>query len=305
MTKEQEYSLRYLKFINSLTKQLKTSNPNSNIFIHSNKNSSILINLIQSILATNRSLEASTSHSDLSCQDFISTRTPNKQDLLNKIALVDLDQDYTTRILFDTILNQLSNWTTSNGENLVWNTLENKVENWDKRQEGLEVVNERISSRKRKGEFDLNVRSNRVRQDVEIELDNEVMEEPIDGSEEAEEVGVEDLRKWSLEWSRISAPSIQEVSFIKDTLDHFYDGLHAIYKLETDSNAIPTASSTSNKDGKERRWIVFDHGERINDVASAGALGGAPKETGLGMTFAASIYRLGELVRNRRVKPTL
>lgn len=292
MTKERQHSSTYLSFVNVLTKQLKTSNPNPNIFIHSSKNSNILINLIQSILNMNTSLESSTSQLDSHTARSANTRTPQKQALLNTLALVDLDQNYTTRIIFDTILNQLSNWSSSSGEELVWNTLENKVENWDKRQDGLEVVNEGITIKKRKGIFGADRGGKRIQQDAEAMMDDDENTDAPVG--DLEEVGLEHSTQWSLKWSRTTAPSVQEVSFIKDTLDHFYDGLNSIYGLEGE---LRNAGSTCYKDLKERRWIVFDHGERIHEVASGGSLGGAPKETGLGMTFAASIYRLGELVR--------
>lgn len=272
-------------FRQQLSRQLTSQTPPPSLFLHVPHNAPLVLPLIQSTIA-------SRSSSPLS-DDF----TPDIQDLLPRVAVVDLGEVYSVRTAFDQILNQLSGWTTI-GTSPVWSEADRKVGNWDRRNTGWQVVKD---TRKRKSRVGQSSPRKRMRVDVEEELEEEddlevQPQHQHHNSMVDTESDSEAADSWSLEWNRTSATPIDEVPLIKDSLDHFHDSLRGVFSLGNDEAVAHLAVPTRKFHASARRFIVFLEGERLHDLASAGNAGGAPKETGLGMTLSASIHRLNELV---------
>ncbi|KAK4705046.1 origin recognition complex subunit 5, partial [Phenoliferia sp. Uapishka_3] len=261
--------------INSLAQRLSSPNPPSSIFIHAPTNSNLVIPLLHSILKNHLS-------------SLPLPIPPTVQSLLPKIASIDLEEQLTTKAAFDRVMNTFSGWSTE--ENLApWNEQAGAVLNWDGRTEGCDV------RQKKRARNDVGGgRSNkRVRREGEedswvSETEDEQEDKSQNEGGDEDEVGAQ----WSLRWKRDTLPPKDPVGPIRDTLDSFHLGLSTIFHLGTHQEEdFPENSSST----AARRFLIVDHAEMLNQVAVAGNAGGAPKETGMGMTFASTIHRLAEL----------
>ncbi|KAL8287044.1 hypothetical protein RQP46_004050 [Phenoliferia psychrophenolica] len=257
-------------FIASLSARLTSVAPPPAIFIHAPTNTSLVLPLVLQII------QGHLATLSLAAQ-------PTVQDLLPKTAVLDLEELSTTRAAFDRALNTFSGWSTD-GNPAAWNEAEGLVMNWDGRDEGVSV--ERVLKRSSRGGGGRPEKRARIDEEVDVVPESE---------EEEEDEGEGELGdEWTLNWRRDTLPPKDPVGPIRDTLDQFHLGLATILKFGKDPDGSSTGSALF-PDPARRRWLVVNHAELLNEVASAGNVGGAPKETGLGMTFASTLYRLGQL----------
>lgn len=251
----------------------------ASIFIHAPHNAELVLPLLQLVLAKKLALAPRSS-------------PPSIQDLLPKIAVVDLEEVHTTRTAFDLALNTLSAWS-KEGHPGVWNEAEGKVENWERRTEGLEAVRERKRFR---GKGGVAGKRKKLRREEESDDDELVVEQP---EEEEDDDDDEEEERWTLSWNRHTPLSKERIAPIRDTLEYLHEGLVVISTLGTSNDAggeVLLGPFDSGEPRPERRWLIFDHAEGLSDLAAPGNAGGAPKETGMGMTFLSSVHRIAELV---------
>lgn len=186
---------------------------------------------------------------------------PTVQELLPKVATVDLRELHSPRLVYDRVLNLLAGWSRDEAV-MGWNDGASTVENWSGRQDGLSVC-QRDDARP----------SKRAR-----------LETPLEGGDE----GAGDA-EWVLDWDRTTSGQALPLGQRNDSLDAWYQGLREIFTLGGASD-----------EPHRRRFIVVESASYIDELASAGNVQGAAKETGLGMTFGAALLRLSELVRHSR-----
>lgn len=298
-------------FITAFAQLVASSSPPASILIHAPANPSLVLPLLSLIFDTIAPVPANADSS---------APPPTVQQLLPKLAIVDLEEVHSTRQAFDRALNQLSGWTTATGlpgahhdEEIPWDDKVGAVINWDGRTEGLGV--ERRRRRRQRSEVDGASAGKRRRsgQDGEragkrARLDGDggspnqdrIEETPApenDGEEDARDDDDDDEDdsaqfEWVLTWDRTIPPVRDVVAPAHDTIDLFHTSLATIASLGSDVD-----HSDQEQARPAHRFLVFDHAEMLSDLASAGNIGGAPKETGMGMTFASTIARLGQLVR--------
>ncbi|KAM0754796.1 hypothetical protein T439DRAFT_321842 [Meredithblackwellia eburnea MCA 4105] len=267
-------------FINSLAATLASPAPPQSVFIHAPTNASLVVPLVKLILHGH--LASISPLQDI----YESNSKPTIQDLLPRIAVVDLEEVSSTRSIFDRVLNELSGWS---GERQppAWNEGEANVVNWDGRTKGFEV--KKGSMKRAAGGQGT---TSKVRKRARTSTSTPPERAGSDGESEDDDV---EREMWALKWSRTTQPPKDPVGPLHDSLDYFHLGLSKILNL-----GVQVESQTDKEDDllaiqRRQRWLLIDHGELLNDVANAGNAGGAPKETGLGMTFASTIHRLGEL----------
>lgn len=253
-------------FVHRLSSYLDSGAPPSTLFIHAPSNSHLLPPLLLHLLT--------------SLSPPLSS-PPTIQELLPKHVVVDLEEVHTTRIAFDSIANTLSGW----NEGQEWDEGSGRVQTWDGIGEGLKVVKSRKRVRKvLKGKG----KAKKVRR----EEDDYSEDEGVDAASEEEQSEVEDeeTTAWSLAWKRKENTAPRElVGQLRDSFEHLQGHLESIFALGTVDDEDTPAK-------RQRRWIIFNHGEMLPDLAAPGNLGGAPRETGMGMTFTSSIHRLSALV---------
>lgn len=252
-------------FIAALSARLTSLAPPPAIFIHAPTNTALVLPLVQAIIQ---------GHLDSLPQP----PAPTVQHLLPKSAVIDLEELSTTRAAFDRALNSFSGWSTG-GNPAAWNETEEAVMNWDGRTEGVSVKRVRTSGAAGRP-------NKRARREDDVD---EVPETDAESDEEPE-------YEWALSWRRDLPAPKDLVGPIRDTLDHFHLGLATIFQLGEKAKDHVRAPPAFHLDPARRRWLIVNHAELLNEVATAGNVGGAPRETGLGMTFASTIYRLGQLV---------
>ncbi|GAA6062628.1 hypothetical protein JCM10212_000290 [Sporobolomyces blumeae] len=224
---------------------------------------------------------------------------PSIDALLPKVARVDLESVHSTKPILDHILNQFAAWDDR------WNDADLACANWDRDtvvsgQHRLDVVWRRVGEPRTDG---AEPPSKRRR--------------TSDGRDRLIDPG-----RWTLEWNASDAApaSTTKLGPIRNTLEAFHACLDTIYDLSTSSvdhsqadasmdlfePGIPLATTkpSSNAGGSagkpSRRFIVIEHGELLGDLAGGSGGGGvsaAAKETGIGMTFTSTLYRLSQLVR--------
>jgi len=277
-------------FLAQLASVLSSSAPPETIFIHAPTNQSVILPLIQLVLdQTIRSPSNSFTR-------------PSIQSLLPKVAVVDLTEVHSTRAAFDRALNGLSGWLTPAGLGEGWSETDRVVPNWDGRVHGCSVVRrakrggpvgkapESGSGRPAKRQKRESPSKSPAKA-TETEVDYDLVVIPSSSQDEAAAAaGADERDGWALRWDRSAGAADKDpVGPIRDTLDYFYISLDKICKLGVDENS-------SREEAAARRWLIFDHAEMLHDLPAAGNAGGAPKETGLGMTFASAIYRVGQLV---------
>lgn len=104
-------------------------------------------------------------------------------------------------------------------------------------------------------------------------------------------------REWNVVWNnatmqedRTGAQAIRT----NESLDGFYQGLRDIFTIGDDDG--------SPNSRPQRRYVVVQNANLLEELASVGSHQGAPKETGIGMTFAGALLQL-ELVVSRLSLP--
>jgi hypothetical protein len=227
-------------------------------------------NLISSLIAQQLSLRP------LPPQSAERISQPSVQSLLPKTVYLDLRELQSPKQLFDRVLNTLAAWNENEGggageERMVWNDNYVTPENWNGRTKGLEVVRK---ERKR-------VQSHKRRRTDEASSEDD--EQDNEG-------------EWELEWDRsIPTMTLSGVQHDRrnESIDSFRQGLSEIFSLGDDDEP------------KERRFIVIEHGELLGELASGAGTAGAPKETGLGMTFASVMMYLDEALKVRLLHSSL
>lgn len=268
-------------FLSQLSALLTSSAPPGTIFIHAPANSSLLLPLINLIVTQSQSALPS------------STAAPSVQELLPKLAVVDLSEVHSTRAAFDRALNSFSGWIEQGegtGLEKAWVEVNKGVRNWDGRTEGVRVVGKADATGPGKRARGQTSARPAKRQRRTVESDDDLVILPSSTQEEEDEEDVPREEGWAIEWDRTPLAAEKDpVGPIRDTLDHFYLSLKKIMSLGADDTG-------EEEEERARRWLVFAHAERLHDLPSAGNVGGAPKETGLGMTFASAMYRVGQLV---------
>ncbi|KAI5481716.1 Origin recognition complex, subunit 5 [Pseudohyphozyma bogoriensis] len=195
---------------------------------------------------------------------YASTSNPI-QSLLPRAAFVDLRTTHSTKQLFDTIANDLAAWPSN------WSDKEGAVLNWDGRT-NVKVVRKKSGAANGRGK-------KRARRDDDEDVDR------AEDEEEEEVVVVEPAP--TLQWSQ-TLPAKPQIAHVQSSPDHFIALLSTVFSL---GSPPPEDSSWPSM----RRFIVIDNAELLHDLAAPGNVGGAPRETGLGMTLASVIYRLAEL----------
>mgnify|MGYP001565391458 FL=1 len=204
---------------------------------------------------------------------------------------------HTTRTAFDIALNRFSGWS-KDGEAGAWSEAEGKVENWERRTDGLEVVRSGKRLRRQGGPAGQRKRARREDSDD----DELVVERPEEEEEEEEDEDDRegDDEEWTLSWNRRTPLPKDRIAPIRDTLEYFHAGLVVVSTLSTSNDDCGKENSllrlVDSGEPTTRRWLIFDHAEGLSDLAAAGNAGGAPKETGMGMTLSSSVHRIGELV---------
>ncbi|ORY74291.1 origin recognition complex subunit 5 C-terminus-domain-containing protein [Leucosporidium creatinivorum] len=289
-------------FLQHFTALVSATHPPQSILIHAPTNSSLVLPLITYILSN---LPSAPSHSSSH-----SPTQPTIQQLLPNHASLDLLQLNSPRAAFDTILNHLSGWHTQ--EEPLWDPKRGGVSNWDGRVDGLRVdrVNQGSNGKgKRKAPTNGTAagRKRIRRDDSTIIPDSETEDQEDEEEERVISTNAEPSPHWRLTWDRTLPPPTQTGTLlpIRDSIESFHYSLSKILSLGAPSPSSSTPPSFADslfapdeeQQKPKHRFIVFNNGELLPDLAAPGNVGGAPKETGQGMTFESTVRRLGELSR--------
>ncbi|GAA5948760.1 hypothetical protein JCM21900_005286 [Sporobolomyces salmonicolor] len=230
---------------------------------------------------------------------------PSVEHLLPKVAVIDLEQVHSTKAAFDRVLNRLSGWDTAKEGGARWEDRDGGIRNWEGSMHGLRVAR---TARKRRasGRARARGRRKRARMEEEDSQDEGADVQDVDGLDhEYDGDSVDEVEEWTLEWDREAASTSlftkPTLAPIRDTVEAFHHSLSTIVSFSAPSSSPasdsldPGIALSRTKPAVSRRFIVIAHGELLGDLAgSAGGGAGAAKETGMGMTFASTIHRLGE-----------
>lgn len=249
---------------------------------------------------------------------------PSIDALLPKVASLDLAHIHSAKAAFDSILHQLSAWSTATS-NGAWDERDLAVHAPDPALARLRVVRARPGKRtaNRSG------RSSRPAKRARTDRTDSPRQGGSDTDTEAEARGDDDDEpRWTLEWDR-DAPAAGGadkpalLAPLRNTLESFHHSLRALLALASPGGLAPTLSSTASSSldpaadlaptpgGPARRFIVIEHGELLGELAGGGGgAGGAARESGGGVTFASALHRLAEIVRRSSLvlsptRPTL
>jgi hypothetical protein len=270
-------------FTARLAARLAQFNPPPAIYIHAPTNISIVAPLVTHVIE-----KTSGSHA----QPLSDLRAPSVQDLLPKIAVIDLEEIHSTRQAFDRILNQLSGWNCDELES-TWESQSHKALNWDGRTEGLSVV-KRVGRRKRNSSRDDGGHARKKRR-PDVSSGARVETTPSTTSESDEEEDM--VPSWQLDWDRNADASRSDFEPLKDTVEHFHYSLSKIMALGEEK----APESLQGSEQAANRWIIINHAEMLNELTVTGTALGAGKETGLGMTLLGALLRTRELVSLVRI----
>lgn len=230
----------YSDAVAQLDLALNASHPASSLFVHAPSNQKLVAAIVQERLS----------------RRAVVHDAPTVQDALPKVVAVDLQDLRSPRVLYDRVLNLFAAWEAE----ARWEAkLPNVAENWNARQDGVSVREQRENS----GD--------------------------VGGGADEMERGE---REWTVCWDNDSEdPSLTAAnsSRTNESLDGFYQGLR-------DIATIGGAGTPP-----QRRYLIVENANFLEDLASAGSHQGAPKETGIGMTFAAALLQLERLVRRARM----
>ncbi|GAA5869029.1 hypothetical protein JCM16303_000340 [Sporobolomyces ruberrimus] len=278
-----------------------SGSPPLSIFIHSPSSSASLPTALLSLL-----------HAHTAYKPSEHATNPTVQDLLPKVARVDLEEVHSTKQFFDHLLNQFVAW------RHAWGEGDMGVGNWEEARgfKGLRVVKTKRTKRANTKDQASEERQRKRQRMMDAEDT-----ERLGGDDEAanlEAERAEEEVKWELQWN-LSAPlppPLTKLAPIRNTVEAFHHSLKTIYDLSSaTSRQDPAAPSDefdfqpgislslhkvpSQATKQQRRYIVIEHGELLGDLAAGsgggGGLSGAAKETGIGMTFTSTIHRLSQL----------
>ncbi|BGP23211.1 hypothetical protein JCM10295v2_002105 [Rhodotorula toruloides] len=253
------------------------------IFVHSPSDSPILLPALQQVL----NLAGWPSDAPVG-------NPPTVEQLLPKVAHLDLSEVHSVKAAFDRILSQLSGWETAGGT--AWAERDGGIKGWNGSMNGIKVVKRRKS--KRKAGQTLEGRSaKRARredsQDLYAETEGQVQQ--VEDQDDADEV------EWTLEWDADARAAGDKPTLapLRNTVDSFHHSLRTIYSA---SSSVDPSSANSLTDPApfdallRRRFILVEHGELMSEFAgNLNTGGGAAREAGVGLTFASTMHRMSEL----------
>ncbi|SGZ18046.1 BQ5605_C020g09160 [Microbotryum silenes-dioicae] len=297
-------------FVTRLSSLLCSAAPPPCLHIHAPTNSHLVLPIIHHILDEQRLV---IKHAPAQ---------PSVQELLPRYASVELNKLHSTRQLFDRVLNKLSGFA-GDGDEDVWDERAKAVACWDGRNQGCEVVKVDVAASKKRSSEDRASawRDNKRRRVSRLQTQQQQQEAEDESSQDEEEaVDEEANEEWVIRWNRSKAPPKSAIAPIHDTLEHFFVSLSTICSLGKAQDYHPASKKRSppnadrdddDSDAEEfaalnakrtiatpYRFIILDKAEKLSELPSAGTVGGAPKETGLGMTFSNAMRRVGSLVRD-------
>ncbi|GAA5839895.1 hypothetical protein JCM11251_001241 [Rhodosporidiobolus azoricus] len=293
-------------FLSHFTSLVSSPSPPPSIFIHSPTPSPVLVSTILGILS--RLTSAS--------YPIVQTEPPSVEALLPKVAHLDLADVHSVKSLFDRVLDQLSGWRAAGEEK--WEGRNGGVEAWDGRMDGVKVV-EAARPGKRKGTgADARRGKKRARLGLDRDEEDEDYHEEEDAVEDDTSSPETEETEWILEWDRSATSEAENPPLqpLRNTVESFQHSLGVISSfsassistssissatsapnpLDPASDLLPPSPAEPNSRETARRFIVLERGELLSELAGgAGAVGGAARETGAGLTFASTMHRLGEL----------
>ncbi|GJN87193.1 hypothetical protein Rhopal_000138-T1 [Rhodotorula paludigena] len=214
--------------------------------------------------------------------------------LLPTVAHLDLAGTHSTKAAFDSVLNQLSGWDSASGPGgAPWDERDGGVRAWDGTSlAGLTVV--RAKKRKHGGANGVTRASKRARTDGETHTD---AADDLEGQQR------DDEDEWSLEWDRaaLSGADKPALTPLRNTVDAFHHSLRTIFAASAPSSAPRDPASALDaavdlrpaQSQPRRRFIIIERGELLSELA--GSATGAAKETCVGVTFASTMHRLGQI----------
>ncbi|GAA6034864.1 hypothetical protein JCM8097_009338 [Rhodosporidiobolus ruineniae] len=275
-------------FLHHLAALISSPSCPSFLFIHNPKRSPVLLDALTTILTTHTRAPAPSD-------------PPTVEQLLPKAAFVDLKDVHSVKAAFDRILDRLSGWDAEGAER--WGDRNGGIEAWDGSMEGLKVV--RREKKRKAVQGGAGRRAKRASRDDDDAYGEEDEEEEVEDAA-ADENG--EQPEWVLQWDRSAASSSTKPSLapLRNTVDAFHHSLTTIFAASAPSSSPSFSSAASSLDPAAdlrrpppnqpaRRFIVLKHGELLSELAGAGTASAAAKETGVGLTFASTMHRLGQL----------
>ncbi|GAA5880083.1 hypothetical protein JCM1840_000173 [Sporobolomyces johnsonii] len=276
-------------FLHHLASLVSSPSCPASLFIHSPTDSPLLLPNLLTLLDAATASPPPVDH-------------PSVEHLLPKVAVIDLEQVHSTKAAFDRVLNRLSGWDTANEGGAKWDDRDGGIRNWDGSMHGLTVVR---TARKRRANGRAGGRRKRARIDADSQNQGEHGQDADGLDDEDDGDSVDEVEEWALEWDRDAANTSlftkPTLAPIRDTVESFHHSLSTIVSFSAPSSCPapdsldPGIALSRTKPAVSRRFIVIAHGEMLGDLAgNAGGGAGAAKETGMGMTFASTIHRLGQ-----------
>lgn len=254
------------------------------IFVHSPSDSPILLPALQQVL-----------NSAIQPSDAPASDPPTVEQLLPKVAHLDLSEVHSVKAAFDRILSQLSGWELADGT--AWEERDGGIKGWDGSMDGIKVVKRRKTKRKAGQALEGRTAKRARREDSE-----DLYAAPDEDAGEAEDPDDGDEAEWTLEWDADARAAADKPTLapLRNTVDAFHHSLRTIYSASSSGDSFTTdllADPTSVDNLPRRRFILVEHGELLSEVAGgSGTGGGVARETGVGLTFASTMHRLAELV---------
>lgn len=245
---------------------------------------------------------------------------PDVGDLLPDVAHLDLAQVHSVKQALDRILAQFSGYELVTGNSaLHWDAQSQGVKAWDRQSlEALRVVqHDAPARRKRTAPADAADPQDRKRRRLHRSEGSEDESAATTDNADEDGSGTDALETapetaatptWSLEWDRdrfrdyaaasTAVPEAQTLAPFRNSLDAFHDSLQSVFTFADEHRASPAPPDQAGL--PRRRFLVLEHGELLSELAGAGKASGAARETGVGVTFASTVHRLGELVSSIR-----
>ncbi|KAK4058499.1 hypothetical protein OIO90_000661 [Microbotryomycetes sp. JL221] len=290
------------QFVSDLAGYLSSAYPPQAIFVHAPSNRALVAPLIEYIQTM---IEQQKRQQELTT---VEQSQPTIDELLPASVTVDLAQIHSTRQLFDTVLNNLSGWTSSASPSGAWDDARGAVVNWDGRLEGLELRKVQAMNRKRRrrgAQTDIVEHARKKQKRSQVSHDDDdpfvvhtVATEQSEGVGEAQGPTLEPTddntqdEVWTLEWDRSILAPKEEIGPLRDSVEYFQNALRQVARLgqpaTLDTDMLDTAG------GGKNRFIVVDHAERLPELATGGQ-----RETGIGSTFVGALLRLRDLSRTK------
>ncbi|BGO90022.1 hypothetical protein NBRC10512_002008 [Rhodotorula toruloides] len=253
------------------------------IFVHSPSDSPILLPALQQVL-----------NSAIQPSDAPASDPPTVEQLLPKVAHLDLSEVHSVKAAFDRILSQLSGWELADGT--AWEERDGGIKGWDGSMDGIKVVKRRKTKRKAGQALEGRTAKRARREDSE-----DLYAAPDEDAGEAEDPDDGDEAEWTLEWDADARAAADKPTLapLRNTVDAIHHSLRTIYSASSSGDSFTTdllADPTSVDNLPRRRFILVEHGELLSEVAGgSGTGGGVARETGVGLTFASTMHRLAEL----------